>query len=60
MKHKDPKLIEDIIKLVDDYYGERRTSPSIGKNAVAFGYARSTIYRYLLEMAQKGVIFYDG
>ena len=60
MRYKDPKLMEDIRNFVDEYYGERRTSPSIGKIATAFGCARSTIYRYLLEMAQKGMIFYDG
>ena len=60
MRYKDPKLMEDIRHFVDEYYGERRTSPSIGKIAAAFGCARSTIYRYLLEMAQKGMIFYDG
>ena len=60
MRYKDPKLMEDIKKFVDDYYAEKRTSPSIGKVATAFGCARSTIYRYLLEMAEKGMIFYDG
>ena len=60
MRYKDPKLMEDIRHFVDEYYGERRTSPSIGKIAAALGCARSTIYRYLLEMAQKGMIFYDG
>lgn len=60
MRYKDPKLMENIKAFVDDYYAEKRTSPSIGKIATAFGCARSTIYRYLLEMAQKGMIFYDG
>ena len=60
MRYKDPRLMEEIRAFVDGYYEERRTSPSIGKIATAFGCARSTIYRYLLEMAQKGMIFYDG
>ena len=60
MRYKDPRLMEDIRDFVDGYYEEKRTSPSIGKIATAFGCARSTIYRYLLEMAQKGMIFYDG
>ena len=60
MRHKNQKLMDDIVMFVEEYYAERRTSPSIGKIASALGCARSTIYRYLLEMAQKGMIFYDG
>ena len=60
MRYKDPKLMEAILDFVNKYYKRKRTSPSLGKIAVACGCSRATIYRYLLEMAEKGMIFYDG
>ena len=60
MRHKDPKLMEKIRDFIDDYYADKKTSPSIGKIAAFVGCARSTIYRYLLDMSESGMIFYNG
>ena len=60
MRSKDPKMMDDILDFVNKYYAKRRTSPSIGKIATALGCARSTIYRYLVEMNDKGMVVYDG
>lgn len=60
MRSKDPKLMENILKFVEDYYEGKRTSPSIGKIATALKCAKSTIYRYLIEMDEKGLLSYDG
>ena len=60
MRYKDPKLMEAILDFVNKYYKRKRTSPSLGKIASALGYAKTTIYRYLIEMNDKGMIVYDG
>lgn len=45
---------------VEDYYAHYQDSPSITKIADKIGMARSTVYRYLMEMKEKNMIFYDG
>ena len=45
---------------IEDYYLQNRQSPSTTKIAEAVGIARGTAYKYLVEMAQKNMIEYDG
>ena len=52
--------VSEIKKYIEDYYLQNRQSPSTTKIAEAVGVARGTAYKYLVEMAQKNMIEYDG
>ncbi len=60
MRKKDTSIMDNICKYIDDYFFDYHTSPSIGKIAKEIGMARSSIHRYLLEMNEIGMIYYDG
>ena len=60
MRSKSPELMSEIKKYIEDYYLQNRQSPSTTKIAEAVGIARSTAYKYLVEMAEKNMIEYDG
>ena len=60
MRSKSPELMSEIKKYIEDYYLQNRQSPSTTKIAEAVGIARGTAYKYLVEMAQKNMIEYDG
>lgn len=50
----------DIISFVNQYFCDKHTIPSVGKIAQGVGIPRSTAYRYLVEMNNRGMIEYDG
>ena len=52
--------MSEIKKYIEDYYLQNRQSPSTTKIAEAVGIARGTAYKYLVEMAEKNMIEYDG
>ena len=52
--------MSEIKKYIEDYYLQNRQSPSTTKIAEAVGSARGTAYKYLVEMAEKNMIEYDG
>ncbi len=60
MRSKSPELMSEIKKYIEDYYLQNRQSPSTTKIAEAVGIARGTAYKYLVEMAEKNMIQYDG
>ena len=60
MRSKSPELMSEIKKYIEDYYLQNRQSPSTTKIAEAVGIARGTAYKYLVEMAEKNMIEYDG
>ena len=60
MRRKSPELMSEIKKYIEDYYLQNRQSPSTTKIAEAVGIARGTAYKYLVEMAEKNMIEYDG
>ena len=60
MRSKSPELMNEIKKYIEDYYLQNRQSPSTTKIAEAVGIARGTAYKYLVEMAEKNMIEYDG
>lgn len=60
MRTKNPELMKEISAFVNDYFHEKRSSPSVGTIAKAMGIARSSAYRYLVAMDEKGLISYDG
>jgi len=60
MRSKNPELMKEICTYVSDYYRDRRSSPSVSDIAKAVGIAKTTAYRYLVEMNERGMISYDG
>lgn len=60
IRTKDPKKMERIRSFVDDYFFEHRQSPSIQKIATAVGISKSTAHAYIMEMAEKGMLDYNG
>ena len=61
MRQKDPKLMENILDFIHDYYLEHSMMPSTTRIADAMGIARGTAYKYLVAMDEKGMLKYsDG
>ena len=60
MRSKNPELMKEIYTYVSDYYRIRRSSPSVNDIAKAVGIAKTTAYRYLVDMNERGMISYDG
>lgn len=60
MRHKSVELMNAIQSFVDNYYISNRHSPSTTEIAEAVGIARGTAYKYLVDMAERGMIRYDG
>ena len=60
MRYKSPELMKEICTFVSDYYRDRRSSPSVNDIARAVGIAKTTAYRYLVDMNERGMNFYDG
>lgn len=60
MRSKSPELMKEICTYVSDYYRIRRSSPSVSDIAKAVGIAKTTAYRYLVDMNERGMISYDG
>ena len=60
MRSKNPELMDKIIKYAEQYYLDYSHSPTTSNVAKALDIAKSTVYRYLVEMNDKGMIEYDG
>lgn len=60
MRHKSNDLMVNIKDFVDKYYMQNRHSPSTREIAEEFGIVKSTAYKYLIEMKDRGMIGYDG
>lgn len=60
MRYKSEERMEEIRQFIDDYCLEHRRSPSIQTIASGIGVVKSTVYKYLLEMNNRGMIEYDG
>ena len=52
--------MKEICTYVSDHYRAWRTSPSVSEIAKAVGIAKTTAYRYLVDMNDRGMISYDG
>ena len=59
MRSKNPELMNAIKEFVNKYYREHHTSPSTQTIGEAVGVTKSTVYRYLVEMSEKGILDYD-
>ena len=60
MRSKNPELMKEICTYVSNCYRDRRSSPSVNEIAKAVGIAKTTAYRYLVDMNERGMISYDG
>ena len=60
MRYKNPVLMTRIRDFVDDYFAEEGKFPSTTEIGKAVGVSRGTVYRYLVEMDERGFISYDG
>lgn len=54
------KIMGYIMLYVDQYFCDMHSFPSIGEIAQGVGIPRTTAYRYLVEMDNRGMIEYDG
>ena len=60
MKKMSIETMENIISYVDLYFCDKHTTPSVNEIAKAVGIAKTTAYRYLVDMNERGMISYDG
>ncbi len=60
MRSKSIDLMNQIKEFAERFYIEEGRSPSTTEIAVEVGVSRGTAYRYIVEMAEKGLIEYDG
>ena len=60
MRTKSPDTMNKIKEYVERYYFERKTSPSIREIAGGIGIGKTTVFRYLQDMSENGMITYDG
>lgn len=60
MRSKDSDRMQQIRAFVDAYCREKGTSPSVAVLAKGVGMAKTTAYRYLLDMNDRGLLRYDG
>lgn len=60
MRHKDREAMDKIVKIIEEYRMERSEIPSIGQIAEKVHMSRSTVYYYLRDMDNKGMIEYSA
>ena len=59
MRSKSPELMGAIKEFVNKYYREHHTAPSTQTIGAVVGVTRNTVYRYLVEMNERGMLQYD-
>ena len=60
MRSKSPELMDKILKFAEGYYLDNGCSPSTSMIAGELGISKTTAYRYLVEMNDRGMVEYDG
>ena len=60
MRSKNTQLKREIYEFVNEFKRENGKSPTLREVAAAMDVSRTTIYRYLTEMNDKGELIYDG
>lgn len=60
MRVMSEETMVNIISFINQYFCDKHTISSIGKIAQGVGIPKSTAYRYLVEMDNRGMIEYDG
>ena len=59
-RKRDPNVMKQINSFVDSYFFDNHRSPSMQAIADELGVSKSTAYYYVNEMAEKGMLSYDG
>lgn len=60
MRSKDPEIMKRIVDFVEAYHLDYNSSPSLRVIADGVGIGSTTVYWYLMEMNERGMICYDG
>ena len=60
MRSKDPELMQQIKDYVESCYEDCGDTPSVQAIATAMGIAKTTAYRYLVDMAEQHKISYEN
>lgn len=60
MRSKDPEIMKRIVDFMEAYHLDYNSSPSLRVIADGVGIGSTTVYRYLMEMNERGMICYDG
>jgi len=60
MRSKNVELMNQIKEFVESYYLKEHRSPSTTEIAKSLGVVKSTVYKYLIEMRERGMLSYDG
>ena len=60
MRSKNPELMEKICNYAEQHYLQNGHSPSTSMIAEAPDTPKATVYRYQVEMDEKGMMEYDG
>ena len=60
MRSKDPEIMKRLVDFVEAYHLDYNSSPSLRVIADGVGIGSTTVYRYLMEMNERGMICYDG
>lgn len=60
MRSKDTELMKRIKEHIEDFYEDTGDTPSVQGIATAMGIAKTTAYRYLVDMAQRHMISYEN
>ena len=54
------ETMQNIISYVDQYFCDKHTTPSVNEIALGVGIPKTTAFRYLVEMDNRGMLEYDG
>lgn len=60
MRSKSIELMNQIKEFVESYYLKEHHSPSTAEIAKNLGVVKSTVYKYLIAMRERGMLSYDG
>jgi len=60
MRSKDSELMRRIKEHIEDYYEKHGETPSLQEIANAMGIAKTTAYRYIVDMAEQHMISYEN
>ena len=59
MRSKSQETLDAILKFVNKYYQQNRNAPSIIEVADGVGVGKTTAYRYLQELSERGLLEYS-
>ncbi len=60
MRVMSTETMQNIISFVDQYFCDKHTTPSVNEIAQGVRIPKTTAFRYLVEMDNRGMIEYDG